>query len=38
MKIFTIAFFSVSMLGKKVSRVQWAAVGILAVAVALVQV
>ena len=38
MKIFTIAFFSVSMLGKKISRIQWVAVGVLALAVALVQV
>ena len=38
MKIFIIAFFSVSMLGKKISCMQWTAVGLLAVAVALVQV
>ena len=38
MKILIIALFSVSMLGKKISCRQWIAVGVLTIAVALVQV
>ena len=38
MKILTTALFSVLLLGKKISRTQWVAVGILTLAVALVQV